>query len=233
MRVILRLAKKSRLFEFLLVYFFIFVTKIIFKTIKYKIYGLECYLKLKSEGKNVVFTIWHGQLALFYPMSRFSKICGLVSRSRDGELAATIIRHFGFCSVRGSSSKGGFLAIVEAKKYLQSGYDIVITVDGPKGPKFSVKPGAVFLAIKSGCVLIPVVSRVNKYVRLKSWDEFIFPKPFSRLEVFLGEPICFDNVTTRKSDLLNATTYLKTRMLEMTKIYASFYLESTLTEVIK
>lgn len=224
MKHIPRLAKKSRFFEFLFVYLFVFIAKVIFKTVKFKIYGLERYLELKSRGENVIFTIWHGQLALFYPMSKYSKICGLVSRSKDGELAATMIRHFGFCSVRGSSSKGGVSAIFEAIKYMHGGRDIVITVDGPKGPRFSVKPGAVYLAVKGRFFLIPVVSCVDKYIRLKSWDGFLFPKPFSCLKVFLGEPIYFDSLSTKKGDILNGANFLRNKMLEMTRMYASFYL---------
>ncbi|MGC8924565.1 MAG: lysophospholipid acyltransferase family protein [Calditerrivibrio sp.] len=207
----------------LLVYIFVLITKLILKTIKYEVIGLDRYKELKASGKRVVFAIWHGQLALFYPMARYSKSCGIVSRSRDGELAASVIKHFGFASVRGSSSKAGAIAIIEAEKYIKNGYDIVVTVDGPKGPRFSVKNGAIYISRRFNCPIIPVIVYINRYKMFKSWDRFTFPLPFANIKIFLGDPI-IPNPDIKKDEIKKETESLRKIMLEMTEKYAKFYL---------
>jgi lysophospholipid acyltransferase (LPLAT)-like uncharacterized protein len=207
----------------LLIYIFVFFSKIIIKTIRYKIHGLENYKDLKNKGKRVVFAILHGQLALFYPMAYYSKGCGIVSRSRDGELAAKIIKHFGFASVRGSSSKAGAIAIMEAEKYLKEGYDIIITVDGPKGPRFSVKNGAIYISKRFDCIIIPVVASINRYKMFDSWDRFIFPLPFSKLDIYLGEAIQ-PKSDIDKDTIKQEAENLKNTLMVMTKKYAKFYI---------
>ncbi len=206
-----------------LIYIFVFLARLILKTIRYQIYGLDRYKALKASGKRVVFAIWHGQLTLFYPMAHHSKSCGIVSRSRDGELAAKIIKHFGFDSVRGSSSRAGAIAIMEAEKYLNEGYDIVVTVDGPKGPRFSVKNGAIYISKRFDCVIIPVVASINRYKMFKSWDRFIFPLPFAKLFLYLGEPIYTSN-NIDMDVIKQESEGLRKKMLEMTERYAQFYL---------
>lgn len=206
-----------------LIYIFVFLARLILKTIRYQIDGLDRYEKIKGSGKRVVFAIWHGQLALFYPMAYYSKPCGIVSRSKDGELAARIIKYFGFDSVRGSSSRAGAIAIMEAEKYLKEGYDIVVTVDGPKGPRFSVKNGAIYISKRFDCVIIPVVASINRYKMFKSWDKFIFPSPFARLTIFLGEPIYTSKIID-KDAIKRESENLQKIMMEMTEKYAHFYL---------
>ncbi|NOT63857.1 MAG: hypothetical protein HOP19_26885, partial [Acidobacteria bacterium] len=63
------------------------------------------------------------------------------------------------------------------------------TVDGPRGPQYEAKPGAVMLAAKSGAALLPFSISLDRCWRLRSWDRLEIPKPFARVVVVIGERV--------------------------------------------
>ncbi|GAB6065834.1 lysophospholipid acyltransferase family protein [Aquifex pyrophilus] len=162
--------------------------RILGRTIRWK----RRYEFRKDRGK--IYALWHGHalgLALF-GMDR--NIVVLVSRFRDGEIAARLLKHLGFEVVRGSteegkSHKGGRTATKKLIELLKEGKNVAITVDGPKGPPFKVKKGVVYLAQKTGRGIIPVCVKFDEYVKLNTWDRLIIPKPFTRGEVVIGEEL--------------------------------------------
>lgn len=107
---------------------------------------------------------------------------GIVSASRDGELAAVGLRHFGHEVVRGSSSRGGVTALLGARAALAAGRCVGITVDGPRGPAGVEKPGARALAAAAE---VPLVwGEVDAAgLRLPTWDRMRVPWPFARVRV--------------------------------------------------
>ena len=143
------------------------------------------------EG-NYIAALWHNRLLLisivlkkFFPNRPGA---GLIRASRDGDLIADVTQRFGFDVVRGSSSKMGASALLELSQVLSSGRDILITPDGPRGPAYELGPGIIFLAQKTGAPVIPVNLEYSSCWRVKSWDRFIIPKPFSKVRVVIGEP---------------------------------------------
>lgn len=120
---------------------------------------------------------------------RWQKIHVLISQHRDGELIARIIQRLGFVSVRGSTTRGGTKAIFEMANKGTSGYDVAITPDGPKGPKFKVQLGTVYIAQRSGMPIVPITNSAKSRWTLPSWDGFLIPKPFSKAVIIIGEPI--------------------------------------------
>jgi len=113
----------------------------------------------------------------------------MISQNRDGEYIARVIRRFGYGVVRGSSSKGGHGATVEILRAMNNGQDVGLSIDGPRGPRYVAKPGAAYLARKSGNPVIPFSISVEKKWIMNSWDRFQVPKPFSRAVVLIGNPI--------------------------------------------
>jgi lysophospholipid acyltransferase (LPLAT)-like uncharacterized protein len=109
----------------------------------------------------------------------------LTSASRDGGLLATVVKHFGIESVRGSSSRRGGVALRELHGKLDEGCDVVITPDGPRGPVYTMSPGIIFLAAQTGLPLLCVKVDYENFWSLRSWDQFRIPKPFSRVSVTL------------------------------------------------
>src|SRR5713101_9591007 len=140
-------------------------------------------------GLPTIYAIWHGRLALMPWLYAGRDLRVLISRSRDGEIVAALIRRFGFVPVRGSSSRGGAQGFRALTRALGAGQSVVVVPDGPRGPREVVKPGIVGLARLSGAAVVPVALGASSEWRLRSWDEFRIPKPFARCVVRFGDPI--------------------------------------------
>ena len=140
--------------------------------------------------ENYIGSLWHNRLLLIsYILKRFAPHrpgAGLISASRDGDLVADLTQRFGFDVVRGSSSRLGASGMLELTNVLASGRDVLITPDGPRGPAYKLGPGIVFLAQKSGAAVVPANMEYSSCWRLKSWDRFILPRPFSKVRVIFG-----------------------------------------------
>ena len=117
------------------------------------------------------------------------KLGFLISPSVDGEIGAMIVRNLGGEVIRGSSSHTGARALRDYYQALaHEGVSPAITPDGPRGPPWKFKPGAVLLAQLSGRPMIPLSYAASSAWKIK-WDRFIIPKPFSRIVVAVGEPV--------------------------------------------
>src|SRR5439155_13497387 len=105
---------------------------------------------LEKDGQGFIYAFWHGRQVFLVYLHQKDRIHPLVSQSRDGELIARVCRSFGIEPVRGSSSRGGTEAVLELKSMIESGDRIGFTPDGPRGPHYSVQPGVMYLAEKTG-----------------------------------------------------------------------------------
>ena len=113
----------------------------------------------------------------------------MTSRSFDGEYIARFIQRFGYGAARGSSTRGGTGALVEMIRLSRAGYPSGFSVDGPKGPRYTVKTGALMLAKKTGQPVLPFTVNAERYFEVKSWDRFQVPKPFTRAVIRIAPPI--------------------------------------------
>jgi len=174
--------------------------QVLARTLRYQIDDRANVLGKPVKG-NYIAALWHNRLLLisfvlkkFFPQRPGA---GLISASRDGDLIADVTRRFGFDVVRGSSSRLGASALLELSEVLASGRDILLTPDGPRGPAYELGPGIVFLAQKTGAPVVPVNMEYSSCWRVKSWDRFIIPKPFSKVHVIIGLP---QQITSTSSD---------------------------------
>lgn len=163
--------------------------RILSKTLHVRTIGQSRIDRLKSSGDTFVYSVWHGQHYCFYHHIPHTSGKGiLVSPSKDGKLVAAVLIKSGYRIIHGSSHKSpvrGLLALVrEAKK----GLDIVVTVDGPRGPVHQVKPGALFVAQKSGASILPIVFAARKKFTFRSWDRYFIPLPFTKAVIMYGKP---------------------------------------------
>ncbi len=142
-------------------------------------------------GPPVIFCLWHNRLAISMIVHRRypRKLAALVSASKDGALLAAVLGRFGVEQIRGSTSRRGPQALLELTSHAKSGYDLAVTPDGPKGPRYVVQQGVIALAQVTGLPIIPVTCNTHPKICLKSWDRFQIPLPFSRCELILNEPI--------------------------------------------
>jgi lysophospholipid acyltransferase (LPLAT)-like uncharacterized protein len=97
--------------------------------------------------------------------------------------------NFGYGAVRGSSTRGAVGAVVEMAKLMRAGCTTAFTIDGPKGPRYVAKMGAVLLAKKTGHPIMPVTMALTRYWKLPSWDQFQIPKPFTKARVYVAPAI--------------------------------------------
>jgi lysophospholipid acyltransferase (LPLAT)-like uncharacterized protein len=163
------------------------VLKLILRTLRCEVKD-EAGFFAENAPKAVVALIWHNRMlglttafSRYYPNRKGALV--LTSASRDGAYLAEFVRNFGVGAVRGSSSRRGSAALLDLVRKLSEGHDICITPDGPRGPRYSLGPGAVLLAQLCKVPLMPLLIEYSSYWRLKSWDGFAIPKPFSKVEV--------------------------------------------------
>lgn len=121
-------------------------------------------------------------------VQRGFKACFLVSGSVDGEVPARIARGWGAEVIRGSANQSGALALRDMQKMMKQGYSIVTTADGPRGPIYEFKMGAILMARIAGIPIIPVACAADRAWHLNRWDNFMIPKPFARIALAVGEP---------------------------------------------
>ncbi len=142
----------------------------------------------------VILVFWHNRILGITPafLKRYPKgrkgVSVLTSASRDGEILSRIMAGCGMGSVRGSSSRRGARALREMVRLIAAGRDIAITPDGPRGPRYHMGPGAIQLAQTTGAPLLLAHASFSNAVRLKTWDGFIIPLPFSKISVTVDKP---------------------------------------------
>lgn len=145
--------------------------------------------QLRREGRPFVFSLWHGELLPLVSVHRDENVHVLISEHGDGEVIAHIVRRFGLATVRGSTSRGAARALLAMAAVLESGFDVAVTPDGPRGPAHSYAPGALVAANRAGAPIIAIAVVASRAWRLRSWDSFLVPRPFARLTVAYSDPV--------------------------------------------
>lgn len=161
----------------------------------------------------VVFAFWHSDLLmqpyLYYQFRKVPKAKVLISEHFDGQIIARSMKFFKLGTIHGSTTRGGAKVLIQALKSLSQGYDIGITPDGPKGPRYEVSDGIVVMAQKRHAKVIIFHCRPSKYWQLSSWDRFVVPKPFGRLDFYASEPIELEGL-----DMESAKVLIKEKLME-------------------
>jgi len=185
------------------------------KTWSITLVGQENVDQIKGHERKVCYASWHGRLLALAHTYRHQGIRILISLHRDGEFIARIVQKLGFVPIRGSSTRGGAKAILEMVKASQK-HDIALTPDGPKGPRHRVQPGAAYLSSRAVVPLVPVTNSASSFWRLNTWDQFLIPKPFSKVVVCIGEAIWVRQGSS-STELENVSQKLEDRLLALTE----------------
>ncbi|BAF73138.1 lysophospholipid acyltransferase family protein [Sulfurovum sp. NBC37-1] len=173
------------------------------------------FISLVGEEQHVC-VCWHGEL--FMSPQAYRKIhktrpaSAIISSHFDGSLIAGTLKLFHIRPLRGSTKKGARQVLLQAFKSIKAGEEVLITPDGPRGPRHSMSDGAVGIALKSGLPIFIMNFTAENYWQLKSWDRFVIPKPFSKVDFYL------QSVSLEGMDFEEAKAYLSERMLEHTII---------------
>ena len=183
--------KTSRIYELpagkrVLVFIGVCLVKLLCATLRYRLIDEAGFFK--GEHGPVIMLFWHNRIlalpALFQRRYRKRKgLLALTSASRDGAYLSEFVHWFGMGSVRGSTSRRGGIALLNLMRKIEEKFDVGITPDGPRGPKYRLGAGALLLAQQCNIPLMPSHIEYGSYWRLKSWDGFAIPKPFSKVTV--------------------------------------------------
>ncbi len=147
---------------------------------------------IKAKNPPAVTVTWHNRLLFFpvmFPKWERTHTMAVISASRDGQYISDLVRKMGIESLRGSSSKKGFHALQGAIRAIREGKYLSFTPDGPRGPKYRMSSGPIYLASQEQVPIIPVAVNYSSFWALKSWDGFQIPKPWAKVTLQLGEAI--------------------------------------------
>jgi len=172
---------------------FLFISAI-FLTVKKRFHLPK---SVPSEPFMVAF--WHGKIMLspyiYKRLRKNPKIGVIISDHFDGAIIANTMKYFDFDTIRGSTTKGAIKVLKESFKLVDNGYDIAITPDGPRGPFQSVADGIVAISQKKGMKIVAFNYKADSFWQLKSWDRFMIPKPFSRVDFYASEPFSVEGMS--------------------------------------
>ncbi len=155
--------------------------RFLLRTCRYEHQGLDPGEDLQATHGRAIVAVWHESTTLAAYYYRNTGAHALVSNSFDGELGARTIQRLGILAIRGSSGSGGSQALRELATTLEHAGAVLLTLDGPRGPRRVAKPGAAVLAARTGASIIPHAFAVRRAWRLHSWDRFVIAKPFAHV----------------------------------------------------
>jgi len=159
---------------------------------------------------------WHGELFMspqaYRAIHEKHPASAIISSHFDGSLIAGTLNLFGIRPLRGSSRKGAKQVLLQAFKSIRQGEEVLITPDGPKGPRHTMSDGAIGIALKSKLPIFIMNFTAKSYWQLNSWDKFVVPKPFTKVDFYI------QSISLEGMELDEARNHLRDAMLEHTII---------------
>lgn len=160
--------------------------RVLGRTIRWGVHGTDHVDYLYREGQKVIIAFWHEQQFMMPLAYRGSKAHILISQHDDGELIGRIVKRFGFGIVRGSTSRGAVTALRQLLRIGRTGIDVVVTPDGPRGPRRLVQKGVIYLAKTTGLPIVPLTFVCSKKKSFQVGINILFPIHFQK-GYFSGE----------------------------------------------
>lgn len=223
---LLRRLVASKAFAFVFGLLAALYVRLVFYTARWRWIGREHYDAANADPRSYVGSVWHGRLtpiAMLRPRRR--RAVAMASEARDGEMIAQTIRFLGGHTVRGSSrdprkpnkDRGGGAAAEILMRRLRRGDIVVITPDGPRGPRMRAKAGVALIAAGGGAPVLPVAFSMRRAKVFRSWDRFMLPWPFSR-GAFVFMPLIEPPTTGDAAAIAAMQAEIEAAMLEATRI---------------
>jgi lysophospholipid acyltransferase (LPLAT)-like uncharacterized protein len=200
------------------------ILEVLFFTCRFRYVGIDRFRKLVEEHGAVIPVCWHQHLlicARFLVSRHISpplKPGFMISPSVDGEAPTWLAQAYGVHVVRGSSTYSGMRAVRGIKQAIEKeGISAAVTPDGPKGPRFKFKAGAIYTAQIARRPVIPLAFAARPAWVLKTWDKFVIPVPFGRICIAAGEPF-YPQRDMSDEQMEAAQREMERRMLETYRI---------------
>jgi len=169
-------------------------------TWRFRITNAGAWRELRSRRQPFIFAFWHGTMLPLVWTHRGEGVSVVISEHRDGEIIARIVESFGFKTIRGSSSRGAARALIGIVRELERGSEVAVTPDGPRGPSRRFASGALVAAQRVGVPIVGIGVVASRAWRLNSWDRFMIPKPFSRVQIAYTLPTSVAAASAREAE---------------------------------
>jgi lysophospholipid acyltransferase (LPLAT)-like uncharacterized protein len=168
---------------------------------------LTCKKRFHTPSKTLtgplIVAFWHEHILfnpfLYLHIMHKANMALMISDHFDGSMIARMASYFGFSFIRGSSTRGGVRALKESFKFIDQGWSIAITPDGPRGPRHSIADGIVAISQKKDIDIISFRYNTSSAWVLDSWDKFIIPKPFSTIDFYASEPFSIKGLSLEEA----------------------------------
>lgn len=184
-------------------------------TLRVEYLGVEPLRARWAAGERAILCFWHNRLLMLPLVAAGQPVCIMVSQHRDGELGSRLLAAWGVTTVRGSATRGavgGFLRLVDAYR---RGHNLAVLPDGPRGPRYVAKPGAIHLARAVGAPIYPMAYAASRVRHLRSWDRLVIPMPFARVVLSVGAPLAVPSGASTE-ELAALCTELEHRLRALT-----------------
>ncbi len=202
-------------------------TQFVGRTSRWVVINNEQHLRMFHQGQPYIAAVWHNRslmMPFVYQIEGGKKVIGMVSRSIDGQLMSRILKLFGFECALGSSTRGGKEALEEMLKAQRTeGFALVITPDGPLGPKEVVKPGVIKLAKETGLPIVSISYYAKKVYRFKSWDRFVMVWPFNTIAGIGSNERIYVPADATMEQMEQYRQKLETEMRRMNKFVEDYF----------
>jgi len=165
------------------------IMRLWFGTCRVTVHNGDIMSSINRGETNIVASFWHYSIIYIFYFVRNYSATAMVSSSRDGEYIARLAGELGFNTVRGSKNNKGVEALKGMLRAVRAGDNGAIVADGSQGPARKAQAGALLVAAKTGKPVVPMVWAASSYFTIKSWDKTAIPKPFSRIDLYFGEPM--------------------------------------------
>jgi lysophospholipid acyltransferase (LPLAT)-like uncharacterized protein len=164
--------------------------RLIGPTLRFEVVGVHNAIQIRNTGEPGIGAFWHQCIFPAVWIWRDRGIVVLNTVNFDGQWTRRVIERLGFGTAQGSSTRGAIEGLAAMARNLEAGHHVAFTIDGPRGPRYVAKPGAVILARRTGKpVSVFHVGLSSAHTFKKSWDLFRLPYPFSRAVMFVAPPI--------------------------------------------
>ncbi|GAB4452015.1 MAG: lysophospholipid acyltransferase family protein [Armatimonadaceae bacterium] len=194
------------------------LVKLLCSTVRIRFEREREYDRMAQQYGGVILVCWHGRtmMPLYHFQRQRKKYYALVSLSRDGDLLSEVFRLFGFQTIRGSTRRRGIAAAREAISCLGRNEKtaLLLTPDGPRGPRGVAQAGVCYIARHSGKPIIPCGISADPCWHASTWDNYLIPKPFSRGRIVGGDPI----FVRREDDIEAVRQHLEDELNRLEKV---------------
>jgi lysophospholipid acyltransferase (LPLAT)-like uncharacterized protein len=166
------------------------LVRLIGPTLRFDVIGVHNAIQIRSSGEACIGAFWHRCIFAAVWIWRNRGIVVLNTVNFDGQWTRRVIERLGFGTAQGSSTRGAIEGITAMARNLEAGSHVAVTIDGPRGPRYVAKPGAVILARRTGKpISVFHIALDSAHTFRKSWDQFQLPYPFARAVMFVAPPI--------------------------------------------